>query len=152
MTYSSPSEEQVRDWSGVNISVLNISATALAEMIDEAIENAEAEVAGNVTASVFESTTLTVYEVRNLQQAVAYGAVWRLLVNPKVRTLTGTAEPLLFETSEAFDQAIADFQGYSKRFSDLVSAGEGTADTGRIQHSFDSTTDALRTFTRAQVW
>lgn len=134
MAYTSLTAAQIEDLSGINISILGNTAPELVTLIDTLRGYAEAEV-GVRLGGVLADLTLTAPQVLLTQQAVAYITARRYLVNPKVKVLTGTHEPLLMEDSAAFDEVIADLKTWSD---DLIASlaevlSGGTAELGDVE-------------------
>lgn len=107
-SYSSPDAGKVIFRCGLSAVAFGVSESVLHTIIEDCLEDAEAEVEGDVGAANWASEDLTAGQVLLFQRLVSYRAGAQALIHLKIRRLQGTHEPLLQEDSAAFDEAIAD--------------------------------------------
>lgn len=149
-SYTSPSQQDVQDTTGVNYDALGLVGNELASLLQKLRKRAEADIAQQVGISTYASSSLETYQVTSLQEAVSYATGWRFLRVCQVRKADGTYEPLLVEDSRDIGEIIASWQEEVERLCELVkSAGAGTVDRQYLTGFSDADTP---TFTRTMEW
>ena len=134
-SYSAPTPEQIKTWTGVNVSAVGLTAEQLGTLLDELLVNAEAEVAQICGESRFDSSGLTERQAATLAEAVACGVGSRFLSAPQVMKATGTQRPLLAERSEEIADTAADLARRSRNLANLIANGPATGNAQVLSSS-----------------